>query len=197
MGSCKQSPSKPNQINIEVNNRADSIKIKDFKLYDTSIRKDSLEINASSTFIFFPFGEYTDVSSFATNYKNLKLEIFSSPVYGDTSYIINLYRFSSEYSYVTFCLERVSDVPEDTTERMGVVFAKIIDNQIFLDHNIKIGMTREEFLKRFTDNIEMLNPMSPINVYELMADGIWHYYTFKNDTLVSIILDTDRQLNKD
>lgn len=208
IGGCRQASQKGDQINMTNASSIDSMKtyrgindidtftINDFELYNTHIKGDSLEIDGSSTFIFLPFGEFNNVSSFSAKYKNLKFEASSSSVYEDASYTIDLFRFSSKNSYVKFLLDRVSDLAEDPTERLEIVYAKIVDDEIPLAYNIKVGMTRVEFLKKITTKIDSLN-LESINVYELMVDGIWHYYTFKNDILTSIILDTDYQVDKD
>lgn len=81
---------------------------------------------------------------------------------------------------------------------MELVGARITDEEVLLDNRVKIGITKADFINRFTNEIGS-EQIKNVTVIEFISGalGIWHYYFFENDTLTSFYIDTDYQLDKD
>jgi hypothetical protein len=149
----------------------------DFELIDYRLSTDTLTLISTSDFLYYPFGIFKDNKALKKKYPNL----FN--LKNGLPYLI------FEDSYVKFLFD-------DDKKRLETVYAKIISPEIQLRNGIVTGMSKLEVLTRFFDS-------KPDNTYGLKVLtlesgllGMWHYYTFDNDVLTSILFDTDYQLDK-
>ncbi|MDD2798546.1 MAG: hypothetical protein PHV20_08140 [Bacteroidales bacterium] len=159
------------------------------KYDDYNVVKDTLKINSDDDFIDYPFGCFKKLADLKNQMKNLH---YKQECYEDQDKT-KLEKFYSGRNYVKFYfVERFID----KKSRYEIVSAKILDNDILLTNGVHIGMSKTEFLSIIPSAIKISN--EGINVVELCWDvlGVYHYYSFSNDTLTSIIIDTDFQVNK-
>ena len=157
----------------------------DFEIIEYKIISDTLSIVSTSDFLYYPFNKYNDIKDLTNNYSFME----NSVEYNDLH--VPLYRFSFKKSYIKF-------VYDDQNRLFEIVAAKIFDDDIVLSNQIKIGISKSDFISFFADKIDF-EEINNINVIEFISGltGIWHYYTFNNNVLVSYEIDTDYMLNKD
>ncbi|NOS94399.1 MAG: hypothetical protein HOP30_20995 [Cyclobacteriaceae bacterium] len=148
------------------------------ELNDYNFTDDTLKLVASTKFLYYPFGEFHHVKELKKNFINVQYtEKEGLP------YVI------AANSYIKFFY----DVDKDSFE---LVYAKISNPNFVMTNGIKIGMTKKElFDTYFTEAIDKMDSIKVLTVESALV-GIWHYYTFEKNILVSICLDTDYQLNK-
>lgn len=164
----------------------------DFEIIEYSIAGDTLRIVSTSNFLYYPFGCYVGAEEFLERYLFMKKSEEQGSFIGDTPVSkIALYRFSFNNSYVKF-------LHDGEKNRMELVGARITDEEVLLDNRVKIGITKADFINRFTNEIGS-EQIKNVTVIEFISGalGVWHYYFFENDTLTSFYIDTDYQLDKD
>ena len=80
---------------------------------------------------------------------------------------------------------------------MEIVSAKIFDKRISLINQVKIGIKKSVFIRKFTNKI---SPKQIKNTHVIAfvsgLYGIWHYYNFEGDTLKSFWINTACMVNK-
>ncbi len=101
----------------------------------------------------------------------------------DMPYVVNA------NSYIKFFYDTDKDLFE-------LVYGKISNPNFVMTNGIKIGMTKKQlFDTYFKESIDKIDSINVLTVESALL-GIWHYYTFENNILVSICLDTDYQIDK-
>lgn len=139
---------------------------------------DTLKLVASTKFLYYPFGEFHHV-------KELK-KVFVHTQYKEKDGLPYVFNTNS---YIKFFY----DTDKDSFE---LVYGKITNPNFEMTNGIKVGMTKKElFNTYFTTTIDKMDSIKVLTVESALV-GIWHYYTFENNILVSICLDTDYQFDK-
>jgi hypothetical protein len=150
------------------------------------IKEDTLEIVSGAGFFYYPFGKFNTLKQLLavnTGYDNT--ELFSKDTYSGDSTSIN--KLSIKNSFIKFLYS-------DETNRVEVLSGEITDTEMPLTNGIRIGMSKGDLLKLFFDFV----PANKFTIIEFKSalDGIWHYYTFENNKLISIRFDTDYTFEK-
>ncbi len=197
---CYSNPGNSRNVVWEIdplsgNHLTDSITI-----YEVYRKSDTLSIVSDDDHLYYPFGQYDTWNDFEKNYIRkhwMNLQIDS--LFND--YAIYHIRIGSNY------LELFKDI--ETTGKMEMLRGMLYDNRIGLYNDIKIGMTKKEFLLNFikndmryyksaakfrTDFIKDESQYKNISVIEVISvvAGIWYYYFFSPDQILkSICIKTD------
>lgn len=174
-----------------IQNKSSIGKTTDFEILEHNIFADTLLIVTTSDFLYYPFGNYKNMKDFTNQYSFMKNSVeYDYPYNDSTSTMIPLYRFSFNQSYIKFLYD-------NDKKRLELIAAKIFNSEVGLNNQVKIGITKSDFIKKFTNQI---NPeqIKTVKVIEFVSGvlGIWHYYVFDNDVLISFDIDTDYQVNK-
>ena len=150
-------------------------------LYDYKISGDTLTLVASSKFLYYPFGLFNNDKDLKKKYVNILYKVDKED--RTISYLIHV------DSYVKFFY----DIDKKTFE---IVYARILDSNLILTNGTKNGMTKKELFNNFF--VAPLDKIDKIKILKLESTvtGIWHYYKFDKDVLVSFYLDTDYQIDK-
>jgi len=160
---------------------------KELELSELYIKKDTLEIVSTAGFLYYPFGKFKTLSSL-----NQTLTIFKDSLEIDTSLDgarDKLYRMTYKNSFLKFYYD-------DEKKTYEIVSGNIRDPEVILVNNIKIGITKSDFMNVFFNGVtpEQVHGVKIIKMVSGL-DGIFDYY-FDNDILTSIKLDTDYLFNK-
>ncbi len=151
---------------------------------------DTLNIVTTNQFAYYPFGKYFSIEEFNNSLKSFILGVEQQYPYNDT--LLDL-RVLYNLTYKDSKIKVLSDPDNKTIE---IVSGKILDPEVEFVNGFQVGMTKAAFI----DSLFSINPVDfpKIKVVEIESGlmGIWHYYKFEQDTLKSILLDTDYQFNK-
>jgi len=162
----------------------------DKKVISVELKWDTLNIVTTNQFAYYPFGKYFSIEEFNNYLNSFNLDVEQQYPNNDT--LLDL-RVLYNLSYRDTKIKVLSD-PENKT--IEIVSGKILDPELELVNGFQVGMTKAEFI----DSLFSKKPadFSKIKVVEIESGlmGIWHYYIFEQDTLKSILLDTDYQFNK-
>jgi hypothetical protein len=186
--STKENSSKDNSPETD-----SALFLKEFKMKDintATIIRDTLKIVSVNGFFYYPLGKFHDSTALKNSLKSLNFKKEYVPDETSTSGKTLLYRFYNANSFVKYFYQ-----PD--TEEYEIVSGKITDQSLVLLNGTKIGMDKNDFFDLyFTKAVH--NTARKINVVEFISglEGIWHYYTFKDDKLAGIYFDTDYQLDK-
>ncbi|WP_144913686.1 hypothetical protein [Mucilaginibacter frigoritolerans] len=161
---------------------------KELELNELHIKKDTLEIVSDAGFLFYPFGEFKTLGSL-----NQALRIFKDSLEIDTSDASSpnkLYRMTYKNSFLKFFYD-------DEKKTYEIVSGQIHDHEVILVKNIRIGITKSDFINIFFNRVspEKLKGIKIIKMVSAL-EGIFDYYYFDNDILTSIKLDTDYLFDK-
>jgi hypothetical protein len=174
----------PNFVNV-VHKSQNQIQEK-FEILNSKVINDTLEILSSSNFLYYPAGKFSNTTYFEKNNKEIKrnIELF---IRYDTEKD-SLINYSYGNSYIKFIFDEEKNAYE-------IISANIIDDNYILNKQIKIGLSKTNFMLRFSRSFD-LNLLKNINVIKFVSalEGIWHYYYFRNDILIQIKFETDYQL---
>ncbi len=162
----------------------------DKKIISTELKWDTLYVITTNPFAYYPFGKYFSIEEFNTSLASFNLEIEKQYPNNDT--LLDL-RVLYILTYKSSKIKVLTDPENKTVE---IVSGKIHDPEVELVNGFQVGMTKAAFI----DSLFSKRPVdfSKIKVVGIESGlmGIWHYYKFEQDTLKSILLDTDYQFNK-
>lgn len=146
-------------------------------LIDYNFSADTLNLILTSDFLYYPFGVYK-------NHEGLKKDY------------PKLYSLRNGFSYLTYGDSYAKFFFDDDKTKLETVYALVTSSQFRLTNGIRTGMSKKEVMTKFF--ISMPDNLDNISVLRLESGlvGIWHYYKFDNDILISICFDTDYQLEK-
>jgi hypothetical protein len=142
------------------------------------ISNDTLHLVVCTEFVYYPFGKIEKKSAL----KESSLKIFEINDKKDKQgNILQVLQFNS--SELVLFFDSNSEGPISSY----VIKGKIVNSEIVLENNIKIGMSKKEFFNLFFDDFpskleEKFNKIGLI----ACVDGTNHYYSFKNDKLILI-----------
>lgn len=167
----------------ELNQNQPSLKLFDFDIVEFNIIGDTLKIVSTSDFLYYPFGVFKNEKEFSNQY------LFMSEAV-DCIGLYRLFRFSYKESSAKFWFN-------EETGRLELVSAKVIDNSVVLNNEVKIGISKSDFIELFTKEIKY-EQIKEVKVIELISGvlGCWHYYNFENEVLTSFYFNTDYQFDK-
>ena len=146
-------------------------------LIDYSFSADTLNLIFTSDFLYYPFGVFK-------NHEGLKK---AYP---------KLYSLRNGFPYLSNRDSYAKFFYDDDKKKLETVYASFTSSKFRLTNGIVTGMSKKEVMTRFF--ISMPDNLDNISVLRLESGlvGIWHYYKFDNDILISICFDTDYQLEK-
>jgi len=162
----------------------------DKEVISTELKWDTLNIVTTNQFAYYPFGKYFSIEEFNNSLKSFILGVEQQYPYNDT--LLDL-RVLYNLTYKDSKIKVLTDPDNKTIE---IVSGKILNPEVVFVNGFQVGMTKAAFI----DSLFSINPVDfpKIKVVEIESGlmGIWHYYKFEQDTLKSILLDTDYQFNK-
>lgn len=153
-------------------------------IFDRS--SDTLSLVTCAEYVFSPFGQLNNKSDLQTsNLKNFKiLDRVDKMDIGEI-----------EFQILTLNSNRLIfffDNDPEAVKHSSIFKGEIKDNEVKFVDGIKIGMTKENFIKTFFDNFpkELLSKYNYI-VLESCVQDIKHIYSFKDNKLQAINFITD------
>jgi hypothetical protein len=180
-------------------NEIDNLKsfaTKELELNELRINQDTLIIVSDNRFYYYPFGFFKQVTAFEKATKRIfKRKTEQEFPYADSSFPKEkIFRFTYKESYLK-CF-----IPKNDEFYTGfeIIYGKITNSGIRFNNGIEVGISKASMLNKFFNRFP--NDLAEtINVIEVESSllGMWHYYTFVNQKLVSITLDTDYQFPKE
>jgi hypothetical protein len=165
--------------------------IKDIDLDKLKIIKDTLWITSTSDFLYFPFGLFKSISEFKKRFKLAwKQNIEEDRSDEIPRYNYKVYKMIFKNSFVKL-------FKDDEKNEVEIVSGKIINPELLLTNQIKIGIDKKVFLLKFFNKTPE-TILDKINVVKLESGllGMWHYYKFKDNILQEIIFKTDYLFNQ-
>ena len=146
---------------------------------------DTLKIVTGITYLYYPFGKHSDIKDiegFVRTGIVKKLSLKNLLVEGNSAQITQI---STKNSIVKFTYD-------EETLRQEIVSAIIRDNNFPFIENIRIGMSKEDFLSLLFNH----PPKVPEDTIKLISlvEGIKHYYIFAHNKLSEIRMVTDYQI---
>jgi hypothetical protein len=147
--------------------------------------KDTIIFTSPTPFLYFPFGKFNNEVGLLNAYPGLKL---SYQKYVDNTGTFELYKYEYEQSFIKM-------IKNDESGLFDIVHAKLVNNGIILKNGEQIGSSKSSFIKKFFKPIVKLKKYNVIKIESLIL-GIIHVYTFKDDKLVKVMIDSDYQVNK-
>lgn len=180
-----------NRFSINLDNPIDSL-IDLETIEDYMIVGDTLKIISTSDFLFYPFGRYRDENVLDERFKLLRKSIDQqTDLKTRSSKAPLLIKFSINDSYIKYYYDREN-------KQFEIVSVKIFSSKILMNNQLGVNISKTDFMNKFSYS-SPLPETNKVSVIELISglDGVWHYYTFENDTLKSIYVDTDYTFKKD
>lgn len=181
----KQKKASDNSLVVSVDSLSKWTK-KEFRAEDLQIIGDTLKIVSGAHYLYYPFGKHKELASVQSIFKNFKLSVKTDTTFNNSG--TKVFKFIYRNSFVKL-------VKEAETGYMEIVYADIVDSEIPLFADIKTGMKKEAYFRVFFNKTTQLNSINNVKMISLVY-GISHCYHFNGDTLSSVIMDTDYQLEK-
>lgn len=147
--------------------------------------RDTIIFTSPAPFLYFPFGKFNNETGLSSDYPELKL---SYEKYVDNTGPVKLYKYGYEQSFIKM-------IKNDESGLFDIVYAKLVNNGIILKNGEQIGSSKSSFIKKFFKPIVELKKYNVVKIESLIL-GITHIYTFKDNKLVKIVIDSDYQVNK-
>jgi hypothetical protein len=156
----------------------------------TSINKDTLTIVSTADWLYYPFGKYQTMKEFENTYfrkNNRNAKCIRIPAENDSIFKVGMGHSCIEFIVIDSMEE------ENNGNRLEIVFAYIVDNEIRFNNKIHTGIRKNAFWDLFfekgfkEDNINVV-------ILESGLTGIWHYYMFKGGVLDTIQIKTDYKI---
>jgi len=157
--------------------------IEKIEVSDYAMKNDTLWVLSGDTFLYYPFGIYTNIDELAVAYSFMNRK----SLFVNNTLLDNLYFNGSSI---------VTVLDTSSVSNVEVVYAKIVDTNIVLTNGIKVGLDKSEFMSYLPISLQK-NEWDKIHVVVLESEllGIWNYYYFSNNKLDSILFITDYQFD--
>jgi hypothetical protein len=147
---------------------------------------DTLGIATCAEYVYSPFGLINN----KTELKSSKLSGFAC-----IDKVEKMENGEFEFQKLSLGSNRIILFFDNDTEasKSSYIFkGEVFDNNVVLDNDVKIGMSKKEFIDKFFDYFpEKLTNRYQIIVFESCVQDIRHTYKFSNDRLESIKFDSD------
>lgn len=147
--------------------------------------KDTIIFTSPTPFLYFPLGKFKNEKGILDDYPELKL---SYQKYVNDIGPVELYKYRYKQSFIKM-------IKNDESGLFDIVSARLADSGIVLKNGEVIGSLKSNFVKKFFKPIVNLKKYNVVKIESLIL-GIIHVYTFKDDKLVEIIIDSDYQVDK-
>ena len=147
------------------------------------VKVDTLEIVSTSRELFFPFGWFATPNELLAKYPLVLVS--QSKNKNDVS----VYRYTLGRNSLSFVL---TEDWYDNVIRMMIVNAEIRDNKIKIWDDIYVGMNKKELIHILYGTMpnEQIDKIYSITLISGVL-GLWYYYTFNGNKLVSIVIKSD------
>lgn len=151
---------------------------------------DTLHLVTCSDYVYFPFGKLTDKSSLTTSLlKDFTITNFQRDTFTNTNITPPFFQWSESVDLVLAGnnLNLFLDNDPEASMHGYIVGGQIVDSNVSLLENIKVGMSVEEFYETFFDYFPT-ELYKKFNVFEFESCvlDVTHIYTFENRQLCSV-----------
>lgn len=163
------------------------------------IRNDTLEIISGYKLIYEPFlGKINSITSFKKRYGNIFSEI--KKIEKDTNgneFEITLLKYKNSYikllknKFIPSNAEELAEYHYEMPDSIVIYSAKIVDTEIVLTYDIKIGMSKKDFFKRIFENCDtkILQNINIVTNIDFRGEFLQETFIFNNDTLSTILME--------
>ena len=151
---------------------------------------DTLHFSTCCKYVYFPFGELTDKSSIKTSLlKDFTITSFKRDTFTNANMIPPFFEWSEsvELSLADNKLYLIFDNDPEATMHGYIQGGQIVDSKVIFSENIRVGMSIENFYKKFFDHfpIELYKKFKVVEFESCVAD-VTHIYTFEKGLLSSV-----------
>jgi len=147
---------------------------------------DTLGIATCAEYAYSPFGQINN----KTELKSSKLSGFAC-----IDKVEKMENGEFEFQKLSLGSNRIIlffDNDPEASKSSYIFKGEIFDNNVVLENDVKIGMTKKEFIDKFFDYFpEKLTNKYQIIIFESCVQDIRHTYKFNNDRLESVKFDSD------
>ena len=121
-------------------------------------KNDTVEIVSANPFFYYPFGEFKSINEFELNNK---IWHFNSKKLASNRDSTIMYKFGYKNSYLNI-------IYSSDTRFVEIVKATVADKEIAVGNNIKIGMTKKDFLALFFNDVQN-DPVPNVTVIKFIS----------------------------
>jgi len=187
-------PTTDNYIDTTNSFKVDNYWLTPKKSFDlNSLRKssdDTLHLVTCCNYVYFPFGKLTDKSSITTSLlKNFTITSFKRDTFTNTNITPTFFEWSEsvDLGLADNKLKIFLDNDPEASKHSYIRGGQINDSKVTFSDNIKIGMSMEDFYKKFFDYFPTeLNKTYNVVEFESCVADITHIYTFEKGQLNSV-----------
>lgn len=156
--------------------------IDSLKINRITMRHDTMSIFGWASYLIFPLDTFKTPDAILKAYPFFNLNVKQSPVGQISPNLIDIYTYTYQKSFIQF-------TESEPDYYLDVMSGDIIDERIVLKNSIHVGLIKEDVFKILGIQCDHL---SDINTIEFICtlDGYWQYYTFANDTLRRILIES-------
>lgn len=178
--STKKELNKSSQVFLENNYEDLKMAIKeDVEVIKVSFVKDTMHLVLTNSYLFYPFGEYKDFNLFYNDFSKTKDINIDS-----TFNIFKIIKMRINKSCVIF-------IENFETGKLEIFSGQIYDPDYKLVYGVQVGMSKKDFFLLFFNYLPKKMELITVVKFESGLDGILHYYSFENNKLHSIKLNSD------
>ena len=151
---------------------------------------DTLRLVTCSNYVYFPFGKLTDKSSISTSLlKDFIITSVKRDTFTNTNMTPPVFEWSEsvDLKLDNNKLNLFLDNDPEASMHGYIRGGQIVDSKVIFLDNIKVGMSIEDFYKKFFDYFPIeLNKKYNVVEFESCVSDITHIYTFENGQLNSV-----------
>lgn len=156
--------------------------IDSIEISSITIRHDTMSILGWAPYLVFPLDTFKTPEAILEAYPYFDLKVEKKAISEDDSFVIDVYLYTYKNSFIKL-------TESEPGYYLDYMSGDIRDERIVLKNSIHVGVRKADFfetLKIQSDNLLDVNTVEFI----CTLDGYWQYYTFKNDTLQCIRLES-------
>lgn len=151
---------------------------------------DTLHLVTCSNYVYFPFGELTDKLSITTSLlKNFTITSFKRDTFTNTNITPPFFEWSEsvDLGLADNKLNLFLDNDPEASMHGYIRGGQIVDSKVIFSDDIKVGMSMENFYKKFFDFFptELSKKYNVVEFESCVAD-VTHIYTFEKGQLSSV-----------
>jgi hypothetical protein len=151
---------------------------------------DTLRLVTCSNYVYFPFGKLTDKSSISTSLlKDFTITSVKRDTFTNTNMTPHVFEWSEsvDIRLDNNKLNLFLDNDPEASMHGYIRGGQIVDSKVIFSYNIKVGMSVEDFYKKFFDYFPIeLNEKYNVVEFESCVTDIIHIYTFEKGQLRSV-----------